>query len=40
MYDDLPLDPPEYKLSKKETKLRRVKSRIARDRYRQLAFDG
>jgi hypothetical protein len=36
----LPVDPPEVKYSKKEMKLRRVKARIARDRYRQLAFDG
>lgn len=38
--DDLPMDPPEPKLSKKDMKLKRVKARIARDRYRQLAFDG
>ncbi|CDW84359.1 adenylate and guanylate cyclase catalytic domain protein [Stylonychia lemnae] len=39
-FDDLPLDPYEHKISRKEAKLRRVKARIARDRYRQLAFDG
>ena len=39
-YEALPLDPYEHKLSRKEQKLRRVKARIARDRYRQLAFDG
>ena len=38
--DYLPMDPPEPKLSKRETKLRRVKARIARDRYRTLVFDG
>ena len=38
--DDLALDNPEPRLSRKEIKLRRVKARIARDRYRQLAFDG
>lgn len=40
IFDELPLDPPEPKLSKKDLKLKRVKARIARDRYRQLAFDG
>lgn len=40
IFDELSLDPPEPKLSKKDLKLKRVKARIARDRYRQLAFDG
>jgi hypothetical protein len=40
MFDDLELDPPQPRQSRKEQKLRRVKARIARDRYRQLAFDG
>jgi hypothetical protein len=39
-FDHLPLDPYEARLSRRELKLRRVKARIARDRYRQLAFDG
>lgn len=39
-YSNLPLDPDEKPLSKKEQKLRRVKARMARDRYRQLCFDG
>lgn len=37
---NLQLDNYEPKLSKKEVKIRRVKARMARDRYRQLAFDG
>ena len=39
-FDNLPLDPPEVKYSRKEMKLRRVKARMTRDRYRQLAFNG
>jgi hypothetical protein len=39
-FDNLPLDPPEVKYSRKELKLRRVKARMTRDRYRQLAFNG
>jgi hypothetical protein len=33
-FDNLPLDPPEVKYSRKEVKLRRVKARMTRDRYR------
>ena len=33
-------DPWEPTISRKEAKLRRVKARMARDRYRQLCFDG
>ena len=36
----LPLEPFQPKLSRKDAKLKRVKARIARDRYRQLTFDG
>ena len=34
------LEPVQPKLSRKDLKLRRVKQRIARDRYRELTFDG
>ena len=36
----LSLDPMEPKLNRRELKIRRVKARMARDRYRQLCFDG
>ena len=34
------LDPMTHKLTKKDLKIRRVKQRLARDKYRQLTFDG
>lgn len=37
---NLQLDPFEKPISSKEAKLRRVKARIARDKYRKLCFDG
>lgn len=37
---NLALEPFEKRISKKEAKLRRVKARIARDKYRKLCFDG
>jgi hypothetical protein len=36
--DNLPFDPPEQKLTKKEQKLKRAKMRMARDRFRDLCF--
>lgn len=38
--DILTLDPHEKQINRKEVKLRRVKARMARDRYRELCFDG
>ncbi len=34
------MDPVEKKLSKKDAKLKRVKARIARDKYREMVFNG
>jgi hypothetical protein len=36
----LQLDPYESRITRKEAKIRRVRARIARDRYRELCFDG
>jgi hypothetical protein len=36
--DHLGVDPPEPKLSKKDLKLKRAKTRMARDRFRELCF--
>ena len=36
----LPLDPIGPKISKKDAKIKRVKQRLARDKYRELTFDG
>ena len=36
--ENLPFDPPEMKLTKKEQKLKRAKMRMARDRFRDLCF--
>jgi len=37
---NLILEPYEKPITRKEAKLRRVKARIARDKYRKLCFDG
>lgn len=37
---NLALDPPQPKLNRKDAKLKRVRARMARDKYRELVFDG
>ena len=39
-FSNMALEPLEAQITKKEAKLRRVKARMARDRYKQLCFDG
>lgn len=39
-YNILPLEPYTGKANKKDAKLRRVKARIQRDKYREMAFSG
>jgi hypothetical protein len=39
-FNNLALEPFQPRLNRKDAKLKRVKMRIARDRYRQLVFDG
>lgn len=39
-FADLALDPLEKRKTKREVKLQRVRGRIARERLRQMAFDG
>ena len=39
-YNNLPMDPYECKKTRRELKLLRVRSRMARDKLRQLAYDG
>ena len=39
-FNNLQLEPVQPKLNRKDAKLKRVKARLARDRYRQLTFDG
>jgi hypothetical protein len=36
----LPLDPLGPKVNRKDAKVKRVRQRIARDKYRELTFDG
>ena len=39
-YSTLPLEPMHRPLTKKEAKLKRVKARLARDKYREKCFSG
>ena len=39
-FANLPIDPVQPKPGKRDAKLKRVKARLARDKYREMAFAG